>query len=174
MAFVFTGLRRRSTAARLLRLWVRIPPGVWMLVCYVCCVLSDRGLCDELITRPRGVLPNVARRCVWSRNLVWRGGHNPRWAAEPKKIILCSLPCSVPVRKNVKTELRTRIWGSASEVTVIGIYGILVYHPLKRIHLFHLYIYPMIESVTNLLNLSVKLRNRFMTSASFKTVSKWL
>ena len=24
------GLRRRSTAARLLRLWVRIPPGAWM------------------------------------------------------------------------------------------------------------------------------------------------
>jgi hypothetical protein len=45
-------LRRRSTAARLLRSWVRIPPGVWMFVCCVCCVLSGRGLCDELITRP--------------------------------------------------------------------------------------------------------------------------
>jgi hypothetical protein len=43
------GLRRRSAAARLLRSWVRIPPGVWM---YVCCVLSGRGLCDELITHP--------------------------------------------------------------------------------------------------------------------------
>jgi hypothetical protein len=37
---------RRSTAARLLRSWVRIPRGAWF---YVCCVL---GLCDELITRP--------------------------------------------------------------------------------------------------------------------------
>jgi len=45
-------LRRRSTAARLLRLWVRIPPGAWMFVCCECCVLSGRGLCDELITRP--------------------------------------------------------------------------------------------------------------------------
>ena len=27
------GLRRRSAAARLLRSWVRIPPGVWMFVC---------------------------------------------------------------------------------------------------------------------------------------------
>ena len=27
------GLRRRSSAARLLRLWVRIPPGAWMFVC---------------------------------------------------------------------------------------------------------------------------------------------
>ena len=46
------GLRRRSKAARLLRLWVRIPPGAWMSVCCKCCVLSGRGLCDELIPRP--------------------------------------------------------------------------------------------------------------------------
>ena len=45
-------LRRRSTAARLLRLCVRIPPGAWMSVCCECCLLSGRGLCDELITRP--------------------------------------------------------------------------------------------------------------------------
>ena len=32
------GLRRRSTAARLLGLWVRIPPGAWMsVVSVVCC-----------------------------------------------------------------------------------------------------------------------------------------
>jgi hypothetical protein len=35
-----------------------------MFVCCVRCVLSGRVLCDELITRPRGVLPTVARRCV--------------------------------------------------------------------------------------------------------------
>jgi hypothetical protein len=46
------GLRRRSAAVRLLRLWVRIPPGVWMFVCCECCVLSGRGLCDELIIHP--------------------------------------------------------------------------------------------------------------------------
>ena len=45
-------LRRRSAAARLLRSWVRIPPGAWMFVLYECCVLSGRGLCDELMTRP--------------------------------------------------------------------------------------------------------------------------
>ena len=38
------GLRRRSSAAWLLR--------VWMFVCCECCVLSGRGLCDELKTRP--------------------------------------------------------------------------------------------------------------------------
>jgi hypothetical protein len=45
-------LRRRSTAARLLRSWVWIPPGAWMFVSCVCCLLSGRGLCDGLITRP--------------------------------------------------------------------------------------------------------------------------
>ena len=46
------GPRRRSAAASLLRLWVRISPGAWMFVCCECCVLSGRSLCDELITRP--------------------------------------------------------------------------------------------------------------------------
>jgi hypothetical protein len=38
-------LRRRSTAARLLRSWVRIPPGAWMFVCHV---LSGSGLWDAM------------------------------------------------------------------------------------------------------------------------------
>ena len=46
------GLRRGSAAARLLGLLVRIPPGAWMFVCCECRVLSGRGLCGELITRP--------------------------------------------------------------------------------------------------------------------------
>ena len=45
------GLRRRSAAAHLLRLWVRIPPVAWVSVCcvlgVVCCCLSDK-----LISRP--------------------------------------------------------------------------------------------------------------------------
>ena len=39
-------------AARLLRSCVRIPPWAWIFVCCECRVLSGRGLCDELITRP--------------------------------------------------------------------------------------------------------------------------
>ena len=42
----------RPQAAHLLRSWVRIPPGAWIFVCCECRVLSSRGLCDELITRP--------------------------------------------------------------------------------------------------------------------------
>jgi len=45
------GLRRRSLAAHLLRLCVRIPPRAWMFVCCECCVLSGRGLYDGLIIR---------------------------------------------------------------------------------------------------------------------------
>ena len=47
-----SGLKRRYTAARLLRSWVRIPPGWRNFVFCECCVLSGRGLCDEMITRP--------------------------------------------------------------------------------------------------------------------------
>jgi len=47
------GIRRTSGAARLLRLWFRIPPGPWTFVCCECCVLSGRALYDGLIPRPR-------------------------------------------------------------------------------------------------------------------------
>jgi hypothetical protein len=79
------GLRRRSTAALLLRSWVRIPPMAWMFVCCVCCQVevsatswsfvqeeyTDCGASLCVITKPRQ-----------------RGGHSPRWAAEPEKIII--------------------------------------------------------------------------------------
>ena len=53
------GLRRRSAAGRLLRFWVRIPPGAWIFVCCEYCVLSGRGLCDGLITHPE------ESYCLW-------------------------------------------------------------------------------------------------------------
>ena len=46
------GLRRGSAAAGLLGLWVRIPPEAWMSDYCECWVLSGRGLCNGLITRP--------------------------------------------------------------------------------------------------------------------------
>jgi len=45
-------LRRGSAVARLLRLWVRVPPTAWIFVWCECCVLSGRGLCDEPIAHP--------------------------------------------------------------------------------------------------------------------------
>ena len=45
-------LRRRSATARLLISWVRILPGAWVSVSCECCLLSRRGLCFGLVTRP--------------------------------------------------------------------------------------------------------------------------
>jgi len=42
----------RPVTAHLLRSWVRIPPGAWIFICCECRVLSGRGLCNKLITRP--------------------------------------------------------------------------------------------------------------------------
>jgi hypothetical protein len=46
------GLRRRSSAARVLRSGFESHGGAWMFVCCECCVLSGKSLCDGLITRP--------------------------------------------------------------------------------------------------------------------------
>jgi len=78
------GLRRGSATARLLRSWLRIPPGAWMFVCCECCVLSGRGLCDELVTRPE----ESYRLCcvvVCDLETSWMRSHGPRWAAAPQK-----------------------------------------------------------------------------------------
>ena len=45
-------LKRGYAAARLMRLWVRIPLQAWMSVSCECCMLSGRCLCDGPITRP--------------------------------------------------------------------------------------------------------------------------
>jgi hypothetical protein len=58
---------RWSTADRLLRSWVRIPPGAWMFVLCVLCVVRSRSL-RRADHSSRGVLPTVACRCVLSRN----------------------------------------------------------------------------------------------------------
>jgi hypothetical protein len=71
----------------LLRSRVRIPPEAWMFVCCMCCVLSGRGLCNELITRPE-VSYRMWRVVVCDQETSWkRGGLSPRWAADPEKII---------------------------------------------------------------------------------------
>ena len=43
---------KTGKASRPLGLRVRILPGAWVSVSCECCVLSGRGLCDGLITRP--------------------------------------------------------------------------------------------------------------------------
>jgi hypothetical protein len=81
---------RWSTAARLLRLWVRIPPGAWMYVCCECCVFSGRRLCDELITHPE---ESYRLWCVVMCDLEtsWMRRPWPTGAVAPKKYIILEL-----------------------------------------------------------------------------------
>jgi hypothetical protein len=58
-----------------------------MFVCCVCCVLSVRGLCDELITSPEEFYRPGPSLWVIKKSREM-GGHSPRWAAEPEKIII--------------------------------------------------------------------------------------
>jgi len=41
---------------------VRIPPGAWKFVSCECCLLSGKGLCVGLITRPEEIYRAL---CVW-------------------------------------------------------------------------------------------------------------
>ena len=86
------GLRRGSAVARLLGLWVRIPPEAWMSVSCECCVLSGRGLCVGLITCPEESYRVWCVSNVWSWSVVKWDGIGPLGAVEPleKKCILCT------------------------------------------------------------------------------------
>jgi hypothetical protein len=87
--------------------------GEWRFVCCMCCVLSGRGLCDGLITRPeesyrlwRVVVCDQETLCDEEATahaglqshrrpqpaLGCRatGGHTPRWAAEPQEATACA------------------------------------------------------------------------------------
>ena len=77
------GLSRRSAAARLLRLWVRIPPGARMSVCCECCVLSGRGLCDDPITRPEeSYRLRLVIVCDLETSRKWRPWPTGGWCAK--------------------------------------------------------------------------------------------
>ena len=66
------GLRRRSAAARWLRLRVRIPPEAGMSFSCECCVLSGRGLCVWLITRPEESYRVWCAECDFQTTTVMR------------------------------------------------------------------------------------------------------
>jgi len=55
-------LKRWSATACFQGLWVRIPPRTWKFVSSECCVLSGKGLCVGLITRPE---ESFRLWCVW-------------------------------------------------------------------------------------------------------------
>ena len=55
-------LKHVSAATRLLGLRIRILPGAWMCDSFECCVLSGRGPCVGLMTRPE---ESYRLCCVW-------------------------------------------------------------------------------------------------------------
>ena len=57
------GLRRSSSAARLLRLWARIPPGAWMFVVIVVCCQVEVSATDWSLVQ-RSPTDCVASLCV--------------------------------------------------------------------------------------------------------------
>jgi hypothetical protein len=71
-----------------------------MDICLLC-VLSGRGLCDELITRPEESyrLWRVVV-CVCDQKRRGREAHSPRWAAVSEKIIITEMYHEVPVMLN--------------------------------------------------------------------------
>jgi hypothetical protein len=81
------GLRRRSTAARLLRSSVRIPPEAWMFVCCVCCVCQVEVSATGWSLVQRSPTDCGASLCVIKKPRE-RGDHSPRSAAEPEKITI--------------------------------------------------------------------------------------
>jgi hypothetical protein len=96
-----------------------------MFVCCACCVLSGRGLYDELITRPDDSTDCGASLYVIN-NPRERGGHIPRWAAEPDKIIICSV-CQLLTRRQVSNKSEKML-----EHNDDGLIHVIVLTPVKN------------------------------------------
>jgi len=88
------------------------PPGAWIFVCCECRVLSGRGLCDELITRPE---ESYRLWCVvlcdpetsWMRRPWPTGGCRAR---------------------NKQTNYKFNVHGSVHRINILA-YNILAYNP---------------------------------------------
>jgi len=77
------GLRRRSAAARLLRLWLRIPLEACLsVVSVVCCQVEVSAASWSLVQR--SPTDCCASLCVIWKTLEW-GGHGPLWAVAPEE-----------------------------------------------------------------------------------------
>jgi hypothetical protein len=88
-------LSRRSTASRLLWSWVRIPPGTWVFVVYIVCFQVEVSATSWSLVQ-RSHTDCGASLCVIKKPR-GRGGHNPRWAAEPEKTITEFVHWIIPV-----------------------------------------------------------------------------
>jgi hypothetical protein len=104
------GLRRRSAAARLLRLCVRIPPGACMFVVSVtCCELEVSATNRSLVQR--SLTACGVSLCVIVKPRQW-GGHGLLGAVAPKernKLVKCRLTKWSSLRRVLPIERLKRI-----------------------------------------------------------------
>ena len=68
-----------------------IPPEAWMYVSCECCVLSDRGLYDELITRPEESYPLWCVVVCDQKNLMIEEAIARVGPQRQKKKLICQL-----------------------------------------------------------------------------------
>jgi hypothetical protein len=79
------GLRCRSTAARRLRSWGRIPQGAWMFFCCVCYQVQISATSWYLVQR--SPTDCGASLCVIKKPRE-RGGHSPLWTADSMMMMM--------------------------------------------------------------------------------------
>ena len=102
------GLRLRSAAANLLRLWVRIPPGAWMFVCCDCLYCQVEVSATSWSLVQRSPTDCGASLCVIKKPREW-GGPGPLGGccAKKKQIILyyahlyCGIHCWLRLKAHV-------------------------------------------------------------------------
>jgi len=97
---------QQAAVARLLVLWVRIPPGAWMPVPFECCVLSGRVLCDAWSLAQRS--PNECGLSLCDREAPimrsrWPTGGGWGLLRQDKKIFIRPLPIIHEVYRSVLT-----------------------------------------------------------------------
>ena len=88
-------LRRVSATTRLVGLWVRIPPEVWIAASCECSVLSGRCIFDGPITRPQ---ESYRLWYVW----MWSWSVDMEDALAPKKKLSFKFPLNLVFKTSVK------------------------------------------------------------------------
>jgi hypothetical protein len=143
-------LRRGSATVRLLGLWVRIPRAAWMYLCCECGVLSDRGLCDELITRPEESYRLCVCLIVWDLETPTTRRPRPELGccATGKERKKMGHPSIRSLKKN--SWIGSKSWGREKRVGTWswcynGIFILKTTHRSSSLHIIWSYYFPNVK-----------------------------